>query len=375
MHQTSAIYLRFLGAYASLLALGTLSASALVVAGEPIPRSVQTPLIGNATLRAVELGSVRSEDIVTHDFRLLNDTGEKVVVRKVRASCGCSLATLEPTTVDAGSDAVLSVKISTGPFPGIKSVSLAVDASVGGKPAEFDFSVSMQVLPMVTFSDDKPVIDLGQVDVSRAAMPVEIVASRGPNPTEWDRIHGESSDPRVHLEIVSSKTHQWRLLVTAVPDDQLGRLAADIKLHFYNGDREIGYSLSRHVLATIIGPIRAAPSSWLIGQVAPLERPQQLIEISPTMTNLIVEKITPLRQVGSVSVALNPSEKNRLRLVYTPRHTAGPDTGEVLMRVTTNKGAFTIRIPYIALVLDERSAVTPSPTLAPQSMEATQKHE
>lgn len=66
---------------------------------------------------------------VTHSFRLKNASHQTVGVEKIDASCGCILSDAQPTAIEPGSTANLSVKVQTvrppGPFQHFVTVRLA----------------------------------------------------------------------------------------------------------------------------------------------------------------------------------------------------------------------------------------------------------
>jgi hypothetical protein len=66
------------------------------------------------------------------------------------------------------------------------------------------------------------------------------------------------------------------------PQRRIGPFAANLIFHTLSGAADTGYSVSRRVSAIITGPVRAAPTSWLIGQASTGKSAEQTIHVIST---------------------------------------------------------------------------------------------
>jgi Protein of unknown function (DUF1573) len=327
----------------------------------------QVPLSGGINVRSVDLGSVRAEDEVTYVFDALNDTGKPVVVEKVSASCGCSSAVLSRLSIDPDGVDQLTIKVRTGAFPGLKTVDAWLDGTANGQPVKFDFALAMHVRQVVVFPDSNLEFMIGRRDVTSLPIQYDVPILKGPYPMQWDGLIVEADNPQLTALVVPQGADKWRVRLTIDPLRRIGRFAANLKFHVLNGKIDTGYAVSRRVSAIIAGAVRAAPNSWLIGQGSPGQPVEQSIHVISTGDS--DEQAELLDATASnpktVEIVKNPAEKDRFTIRYKPPQALGPDSGYVDARVSTRHGNYTMRIPYLALVVSpDPQPSAPTPTLA-----------
>jgi len=161
---------------------------------------------------------------------------------------------------------------------------------------------------------------------------------------------------------------KWRVRANVNPQRRIGPFAANLTIHVLNDGVNTGYAVTRRVTATFVGPVRAAPSSWLIGQATVAQVAEQTIHIlSPGPDGEQVEFLdATVSDSKAVGIVKDATQKDRFTIRYKPPTTLGRDSGYVDARVSTRHGKYTIRIFYLALVVSsDPPPVGPSPTLAP----------
>jgi hypothetical protein len=73
-----------------------------------------------------DFGSVPRGPVLTHPFRVTNNTGSPVHIASIRVSCGCTTVTAEQTMLAPGESTVLLAQMDTRRFSGIKNVTIYV---------------------------------------------------------------------------------------------------------------------------------------------------------------------------------------------------------------------------------------------------------
>jgi hypothetical protein len=73
-----------------------------------------------------DFGSVPRGPVLTHPFRVTNNTSSLVHIASIRVSCGCTTVTAEQTTLAPGESTVLLAQMDTRRFTGIKNVTIYV---------------------------------------------------------------------------------------------------------------------------------------------------------------------------------------------------------------------------------------------------------
>src|SRR6266850_2372103 len=74
-----------------------------------------------------DFGSVPRGSVLSHPFRLVNNTNQTVRIAGVRVSCGlCTTARAVQTTLAPGQDTAIAVQMDTHRFSGIKTVTVYV---------------------------------------------------------------------------------------------------------------------------------------------------------------------------------------------------------------------------------------------------------
>ncbi len=73
-----------------------------------------------------DFGTVKQGDILTHTFKITNEGKEKLILRKVKASCGCTATDPDKDIIDAGDSANIKVTFNTRGRSGRQSKSITI---------------------------------------------------------------------------------------------------------------------------------------------------------------------------------------------------------------------------------------------------------
>jgi len=73
-----------------------------------------------------DFGSVPRGQLMKHQFRFVNNTGQQVQIGGVRVSCGCTSARAVLTTVAPGQESYIDAQMDTRRFQGSKTVTIFV---------------------------------------------------------------------------------------------------------------------------------------------------------------------------------------------------------------------------------------------------------
>ncbi len=333
--------------------------------------SLATTLAVGDQTRTLDLGFVRAEEAVSHVFAVVNDTGSRLAVQKIHASCGCTAASLDRMVLENNDTAELSLKISTGRYAGMKTIKVWLDGISGETPVTYSFAVVLQIQPVISLPNDAlDELELGRVNPDSGHPACEFTATKGQFPLQWDRLKVESDNQQLEATVVSQGSDKWRVGLIVRPNATIGMLAANVKLRAMQGDVDTGYSIVRHVSAIVMGPVRAAPGSWLIGQISPGHDAGKSIRLVPTGDregHIELLDATPSNST-TTEIVKQPGQKDRFTIRYHPPKTPGPDSGYMDAHVSSGQAIYTMRIPYLALVVPaEPAAPSPAPTLAKPS--------
>ncbi len=73
-----------------------------------------------------DFGAVPHGTLMSHHFRVKNNTGKTVTIGNVRVSCGCTTAQALKNKLDAGEETAIYAQMDTGRFTGSRTVTIFV---------------------------------------------------------------------------------------------------------------------------------------------------------------------------------------------------------------------------------------------------------
>jgi len=119
---------------------------------------------------------------LSHQFNIVNSTGERIRILGKRTSCGCTVANLENTFLEPGGTCELKMDISLQPFHEKKRVTCTILTDHKQFP-EWAYSVDYEVFPQVSF--DPPQIDLGTEEFGRPHDSKPVAPPKAAGRTVW----------------------------------------------------------------------------------------------------------------------------------------------------------------------------------------------
>ncbi len=296
---------------------------------------------------------------IAHIFRLRNDLGVSETVRRARTSCGCTAVSVTQNTLDAGASIDVTAYVSTGRQIGKHKVYLVLEMSSRGGIQLKDFALEFNVVPVITLSEDDDEVNLGECSLSEVKAQRSIIVHRGPYPMKWDELTATTTSNVLDARLVRRDSDTWQLTIVLRMSAEIGGFAGDVVLSVERDGRPTGYTIRKHVTAIIQGPIVVRPATWLIGSTSVGQSISKVFVISgndsdgtndSTNANSIVVEDIRSSDPQIVGVERDPNQPARFTATYRAPLNKGPDQGEIVVRVRSNK-EYTIRVPYLAFVI------------------------
>ena len=109
---------------------------------------------------ACDFGAVPHGLVMTHHFRIKNNTGKRVTIGNVRVSCGCTSAQALKTRLEAGEETSVVAQMDTGRFTNSRTVTVFVRFD---EPQYEEVSVKVTANSRDDLSITPAPLDLGRV--------------------------------------------------------------------------------------------------------------------------------------------------------------------------------------------------------------------
>jgi hypothetical protein len=217
-----------------------------------------------------DFGSVSQGTKVVHEFAIKNSGTQSVTIQKLVPSCGCTAASVDSGTIEAGATNRIKVEFDTAGFSGSKTKTVEVLTSHPETP-ELVLTLKGEVVPGVVADPRR--IEFGEI-------------SPGSDDSSWVRNLKVELKEGTDLKIQTVRSFSKHLAVTqeqTTPqgatyrvelskDAPRGELRDRVVVEFEGGRQQ---SLNIPILASIRGDLRVVPSTVSFGVVdgtEPLER-------------------------------------------------------------------------------------------------------
>jgi hypothetical protein len=211
-----------------------------------------------------DFGSVPRGSILTHPFRLTNNTGSHVTISSVRVSCGCTSAHALETELAPGQTTTVVAEMDTRRFQRDKNVTIYVQFS---RPSFEEVRLWVQANSRDDFTVTPDTLSFGQVKKGTSPAAAVRISFVGGN--DWQATGVVSESNYVHATLSrltgdSSLENNYQLTARIRADTPVGKWYTDIWLLTSNpATPRVRVPLTVEIQSAL----SLSPSAVLLGQV------------------------------------------------------------------------------------------------------------
>jgi hypothetical protein len=212
-----------------------------------------------------DFGSVPRGPMLTHHFRVVNNTKGPVSISNVRVSCGCVSASALKTFLNPGEETAILARMDTTRFIGPKSVTIYVQFD---RPAYEEVRLWVQANGRNDFNVSPDSFALGSVKRSTAPTAAVTLTFYGSPDTLVTEAKAESNYIQPTVKQVKRSESEVAYEVTARmrPDTPVGKWYTDVWVKTNNASiPQVRVPLTVEVESAL----SVSPESVSLGQVAP----------------------------------------------------------------------------------------------------------
>ena len=198
-------------------------------------------------------------------FEITNLYKEDVVIDSVRASCGCTIPSIEKQTIKSLESGAILATYNTKSFVGSRGATVTVTIS---KPffAEVQLQIEGFIRGDVVFVPGK--IELG--NIKHGATVTQEVTVKYAGRSSWKITDVQCDKDYYEVEIVdrsmvANQVH-YRLLIRLKPEAPVGYIKDDLVLITDDADKG---KLKLAVTGNVMPPVTVSPASMVLGTVPP----------------------------------------------------------------------------------------------------------
>lgn len=292
-----------------------------------------------------DFGQADRGETITHIYKFKNSGKKKLIISKVRSSCGCMAALLSDKEIPPGGTGQVEVKFDTGRRRGKQMHTVYVHSNDPDEPL-VKLNLSGTVKTYVTISPTR--IYLGSIRKGKGTIK-RINIFEGEEGLKI--IKTEPSSKYLFAEVfqmASGKGGDYEVIVALSPETPIGPIKEQITIYTNNLKRPRIEILIR---GEVKGDIEIFPKSLLFGSVKKKDTPsRQVIILTRSSGDLKIEKVE--NSIQSISVQLSPLEKGK-KYVLTAQ--LKPDMPEgsikgVVKLYTNSADQPVIEVPVYGLV-------------------------
>jgi hypothetical protein len=159
-----------------------------VLLGSAVPARASAESLFDETSR--DFGAVARGAVVSHPFRLVNNTSQRVVIHNVRVSCGCTTARALHNVLNPGQESAILVNMDTRRFTGNKGVFIYVTFS---QPHFEEVRLWVQANSRDDLALAPSALDFGKIRHGTSATATVTVTFLGGSHTEVTEARSESN--------------------------------------------------------------------------------------------------------------------------------------------------------------------------------------
>jgi len=212
-----------------------------------------------------DFGTVARGSEQKYRFELTNLYKEDVVIESVRASCGCTIPSIEKQTLKSLESGAILATYNTKSFVGSRGATVTVTMS---KPffAEVQLQINGFIRGDVVFVPGK--IELGNVKHRATATQEVTVKYAGRSSWKITDVHCDKDYYEVEIierSLVANQVH-YRLLTRLKPEAPIGYIKDELVLITDDADKG---KLKLTVTGNVTPPVTVSPASMVLGTVPP----------------------------------------------------------------------------------------------------------
>lgn len=212
-----------------------------------------------------DFGTVARGSEQKYRFELTNLYKEDVVIESVRASCGCTIPSIEKQTLKSLESGAILATYNTKSFVGSRGATVTVTMS---KPffAEVQLQIDGFIRGDVVFVPGK--IELGNVKHRATATQEVTVKYAGRSSWKITDVHCDKDYYEVEIierSLVANQVH-YRLLTRLKPEAPIGYIKDELVLITDDADKG---KLKLTVTGNVTPPVTVSPASMVLGTVPP----------------------------------------------------------------------------------------------------------
>ena len=212
-----------------------------------------------------DFGTVARGSEQKYRFELTNLYKEDVVIESVRASCGCTIPSIEKQTLKSLESGAILATYNTKSFVGSRGATVTVTMS---KPffAEVQLQIEGFIRGDVVFVPGK--IELGNVKRRATATQEVTVKYAGRSSWKITDVHCDKDYYEVEIierSLVANQVH-YRLLTRLKPEAPIGYIKDELVLITDDADKG---KLKLTVTGNVTPPVTVSPASMVLGTVPP----------------------------------------------------------------------------------------------------------
>lgn len=210
-----------------------------------------------------DFGSVPRGPILTHHFRLVNNTKTTVHIASVRASCGCVTATPLQTTLEAGQETAILIQMDTRRFTNSKHVTVYVQFD---QPRFEEVRLWVQATSRDDLSILPDTLNFGRIKRGAAGQAAVTVTFLGSSTLKVLRMKSESNYVQPFLKEIRRDNAEvtYQLSAKMRNDAPVGRWFTDIWL---TTDHPTMTKVRIPVAVEIESALSLSPSALSLGQI------------------------------------------------------------------------------------------------------------
>jgi hypothetical protein len=127
-----------------------------------------------------DFGERQDSETVEHEFRIRNDGTAPLVIKNVRASCGCTVATVSSRRLESGQTAVVKARLNLKGRRGAQRKSITIESNDPSSPR---FPLWMTGTAIIEIGMDPGFVNFGQVVTDKPISRHTTLLSRDPSVT------------------------------------------------------------------------------------------------------------------------------------------------------------------------------------------------
>ncbi len=271
-----------------------------------------------------DFGAVARGAKTIHRFEMTNPFVEDIHIASVRASCGCTIATIEEPTIKTFEKSAILADFQTSKFQGKRGATITV---VIDKPyyAEVQLRVDGYIRSDVVFYPGQ--VDFGEVAVGASTQTEVKVSYAGRN--DWRIRDVRSANPNFEVELKETVRFNSRvdytMLVRLKPDAAPGYIQDQLTLVTDDQQRE---ALVLPVTGRVQAALEMRPSPLVLGVIRSGQK---------VTKNLVIQGHKPFRildiKCDDPSIQFTKPTKEAALQVLVVSYTAGKTLGELNRKV------------------------------------------